>query len=154
MSSLGKAWKLRYGCLRPDVENSGTLQEQLRAEAAIVVIVASSCSFLLVDYIILCTHNAMRDLQDGGICETGYVPYPTFPTYPTPRSLCFLCSLHFCVYTATYDRKFYNPTLCSRKQETWHRPIDHVVCVMGLGMLIRPQLSTCRRSTCCENSVL
>ena len=44
ISSFGKAWKLRYGCLRPDVEQSGTLQEQLRAEAAIVVIVASSSS--------------------------------------------------------------------------------------------------------------
>ena len=41
-SFLRKAGKLRYGCLRPDVEQSGTLQEQLRAEAAIVVIVASS----------------------------------------------------------------------------------------------------------------
>ena len=30
--------------LRPDVEQSDTLQEQLRAEAAIVVIVASSSS--------------------------------------------------------------------------------------------------------------
>ena len=33
---------LRCGCFRPDVEQSGTLQEQLRAEAVIVVIVASS----------------------------------------------------------------------------------------------------------------
>ena len=41
---LRKAWKLRYGYLRPDVEQSGKLQEQLRAEAAIVVIVASSSS--------------------------------------------------------------------------------------------------------------
>ena len=36
--------KLRYGCLRPDVEQSGTLQEQLLVEPAIVVIVVSSSS--------------------------------------------------------------------------------------------------------------
>ena len=35
--SFGKAWKLRYGCIRPDVEQHGTLQEQLRKGAAIVV---------------------------------------------------------------------------------------------------------------------
>ena len=40
ISSFVKAWKL--GCLRPDVEQSGTLQEQLRTEAAIVVIGSSS----------------------------------------------------------------------------------------------------------------
>ena len=45
ISSFGKAWELRSGCLRPDVEQSATLQEQLQAEAAIVVIVASSSSF-------------------------------------------------------------------------------------------------------------
>ena len=45
ISSFGKAWKLSSGRLRLDVEQSATLQEQLRAEAAIVVIVASSSSF-------------------------------------------------------------------------------------------------------------
>ena len=45
ISSFRKAWKLRYGGRCPDVEQSGTLQEQLRAQAAMVAIVASSSSF-------------------------------------------------------------------------------------------------------------
>ena len=56
ISSFGKAWKLRYGCLRPDVEQCGTLQEQLQAEADIVVIVASFSSYWWI--ISVCVYTA------------------------------------------------------------------------------------------------
>ena len=41
--------------VRPDVEQSGTLQEQLRAEAAIVVIVVSSFNWRIITF---CVYTA------------------------------------------------------------------------------------------------
>ena len=45
-----------YGCLRRDVEQCGTLQEQPRAEAGIVVTVASFSSYWRI--ISVCVYNA------------------------------------------------------------------------------------------------